>query len=72
MASSSRDEDDSSEIHIQKKQRTEGNTCSAMMYFDVLDCPVCFEPLTVPIFQVTFHIVYFVLGHLYDKVETVY
>ncbi|XP_019086368.1 PREDICTED: putative E3 ubiquitin-protein ligase SINA-like 9 [Camelina sativa] len=51
MASTSSDEDDSSEIHIQKKQRTEDKTCSAMMYLDVLHCPVCCESLTTPIFQ---------------------
>ncbi|EOA18200.1 hypothetical protein CARUB_v10006683mg [Capsella rubella] len=51
MASASRDEDDSREIHIHKKQRTNEKTSSTMMYLDVLHCHVCFKPLTVPIFQ---------------------
>ncbi|EFH46840.1 hypothetical protein ARALYDRAFT_915958 [Arabidopsis lyrata subsp. lyrata] len=41
----------SSNINLQKKQRTEDKTRPAMLDFDVLDCPVCFEPLTIPIFQ---------------------
>ncbi|KAL0866647.1 hypothetical protein Bca101_045765 [Brassica carinata] len=40
-----------SNIHLKKRQRTDGNIRTAMVDFDVLDCPVCFEPLTIPIFQ---------------------
>ncbi|XP_023634328.1 E3 ubiquitin-protein ligase SINA-like 7, partial [Capsella rubella] len=39
------------DTHLQKKQRTEDKTRPAMLDFDVFDCPVCFEPLTIPIFQ---------------------
>ncbi|XP_010444133.1 PREDICTED: E3 ubiquitin-protein ligase SINA-like 11 [Camelina sativa] len=39
-------------ILSQKRQRTENETRSAKLSdLDVLDCPVCFEPLTVPTFQ---------------------
>ncbi|ANM69719.1 Protein with RING/U-box and TRAF-like domain [Arabidopsis thaliana] len=38
--------------HPQKKQRMENETRSAkLLDLDVLDCPVCFEPLTIPTFQ---------------------
>ncbi|KAG7535229.1 Seven-in-absentia protein TRAF-like domain [Arabidopsis thaliana x Arabidopsis arenosa] len=39
--------------HRQKKQRMEKNeTRSAkLLDLDVLDCPICFEPLTIPTFQ---------------------
>jgi len=41
--------------HPQKKQRMENETRSAkLLDLDVLDCPVCFEPLTIPTFQVMF------------------
>ncbi|XP_006285318.2 E3 ubiquitin-protein ligase SINA-like 7 [Capsella rubella] len=40
-----------SNTHLHKKQRTEDKTRQAMLDFDVLDCPVCCEPLTIPIFQ---------------------
>ncbi|EOA18148.1 hypothetical protein CARUB_v10006614mg [Capsella rubella] len=35
----------------QKKQRTDDKTRPAMLDYDVLDCPVCFEPPTIPILQ---------------------
>ncbi|CAA7057590.1 unnamed protein product [Microthlaspi erraticum] len=41
----------SSSVHLQKKQRTEDKTRSLMLDFDVINCPVCCEPLAVPIFQ---------------------
>ncbi|XP_023633444.1 E3 ubiquitin-protein ligase SINA-like 11 [Capsella rubella] len=39
-------------VHSQKRQHTENETRLAKLSdLDVLDCPVCFEPLTVPTFQ---------------------
>ncbi|EOA17204.1 hypothetical protein CARUB_v10005477mg [Capsella rubella] len=40
-----------SNTYLQKKQRTEDKTRPAMLDFDVFDCPICSEPLTIPIFQ---------------------
>ncbi|CAH8388115.1 unnamed protein product [Eruca vesicaria subsp. sativa] len=42
---------DSSNIHLQKRQRTDDKIRSAMLDFEVFDCPICFEPLIAPIFQ---------------------
>ncbi|CAE6201964.1 unnamed protein product [Arabidopsis arenosa] len=39
-----------SNIHLQRK-RTEDETRSAMLDLDFLDCPICVEPFTIPIFQ---------------------
>lgn len=45
---------------LKKRQRSsilEGKTRSGMLLgLDVLDCPICFEALTIPIFQVLFPI----------------
>ncbi|KAF2615721.1 hypothetical protein F2Q70_00008894 [Brassica cretica] len=44
----------SSDLNVsrQKRQRTEEDkTRSAMLDFSVLDCPICMEPLSIPIFQ---------------------
>ncbi|KAL1203921.1 E3 ubiquitin-protein ligase SINA-like 11 [Cardamine amara subsp. amara] len=42
----------SSNVHSQKRQRTENETrMGKLLDLDVLDCPVCFEPLTIPTFQ---------------------
>ncbi|CAA7057588.1 unnamed protein product [Microthlaspi erraticum] len=41
----------SSGYHLPKKQRTEDKIRSLMLDMDVLDCPVCYEPFTIPIFQ---------------------
>uniref|UniRef100_A0A1J3GBC1 RING-type E3 ubiquitin transferase n=1 Tax=Noccaea caerulescens TaxID=107243 RepID=A0A1J3GBC1_NOCCA len=41
----------SSTNHLQKKQRTEDKTGSLILDKDFLDCPVCCEPLTIPVFQ---------------------
>ncbi|WZZ40697.1 hypothetical protein YC2023_036956 [Brassica napus] len=44
----------SSDLNVsrQKRQRTEDDkTRSAMLDFSVLDCPICMEPLSIPIFQ---------------------
>ncbi|EOA34456.1 hypothetical protein CARUB_v10021992mg [Capsella rubella] len=35
----------------QKRQRTKDKTLSATLDPDFLDCPICFEPFTTPIFQ---------------------
>ncbi|KAF8113776.1 hypothetical protein N665_0045s0021 [Sinapis alba] len=44
---------DSSDLTVsrQKRQRTEDKTRSAILDFSVLDCPICMEPLSIPIFQ---------------------
>ncbi|KAJ0239928.1 hypothetical protein HA466_0226410 [Hirschfeldia incana] len=44
---------DSSDLNVsrQKKQRTEDKTLSAMLDLGLLDCPICVEPLSIPIFQ---------------------
>ncbi|CAH8383717.1 unnamed protein product [Eruca vesicaria subsp. sativa] len=46
-------ESESSNLNVsrQKRQRTEDNTRSAFLDFDVLDCPICMEQLSIPIFQ---------------------
>ncbi|CAH8383812.1 unnamed protein product [Eruca vesicaria subsp. sativa] len=46
-------ESKSSHLNVsrQKRQRTEDKTRSAMLDFGVLDCPICMEPLSIPIFQ---------------------
>uniref|UniRef100_A0A0D3E845 RING-type domain-containing protein n=1 Tax=Brassica oleracea var. oleracea TaxID=109376 RepID=A0A0D3E845_BRAOL len=43
--------DDSSSIHLQKRQRTDDKIRSATLDLEVLDCPICTEPLIAPIFQ---------------------
>ncbi|XP_006405877.2 E3 ubiquitin-protein ligase SINA-like 7 [Eutrema salsugineum] len=50
MESASSENDGSGNIRLHKRQRTD-NIRSAMVDFDVLDCPICFEPLNIPIFQ---------------------
>ncbi|RID70305.1 hypothetical protein BRARA_C02335 [Brassica rapa] len=41
-----------SNVSRQKRKRTEDDkTRSAMLDFGVLDCPICIEPLSIPIFQ---------------------
>lgn len=48
-----------SNVSRQKRKRTEDDkTRSAMLDFGVLDCPICIEPLSIPIFQVKFHILH--------------
>ncbi|KAF3524116.1 hypothetical protein F2Q69_00048640 [Brassica cretica] len=51
MEQASSDESCPSNIHLRNRQRTKDNIRSATVDVDVLDCPVCFEPLTIPIFQ---------------------
>ncbi|KAF8093561.1 hypothetical protein N665_0383s0186 [Sinapis alba] len=38
-------------VSRQKRQRTEDKTRAARLDFGFLDCPICMEPLTIPIFQ---------------------
>ncbi|KAL0844986.1 hypothetical protein Bca101_018232 [Brassica carinata] len=38
-------------VSRQKRQRTEDKTRSAILESGVLDCPICAEPLSIPIFQ---------------------
>ncbi|CAL9223892.1 unnamed protein product [Arabidopsis halleri] len=38
----------SSHIHL---QRTDDRKCSGRLDLYILDCPVCCEPLTIPVFQ---------------------
>ncbi|CAH8277330.1 unnamed protein product [Arabidopsis lyrata] len=35
-----------------------GLTSWAMLDLEVLHCPICFEPLTIPIFEVAFQILH--------------
>ncbi|KAG2251813.1 hypothetical protein Bca52824_081949 [Brassica carinata] len=51
MEQASSDESCPSNIHLRNRQRTKDNIRSATVDVDVLDCPVCFEQLTIPIFQ---------------------
>ncbi|EOA22439.1 hypothetical protein CARUB_v10003085mg [Capsella rubella] len=51
MECASSDKNGVSNINMRKKQRNKDNKRTAILDFDVLDCPVCFEPLTIPIFQ---------------------
>ncbi|CAL9224521.1 unnamed protein product [Arabidopsis halleri] len=51
MECASSDANDLSSIHLHKRQQTEDKTRSAMLDLDFLDCPICIEPFTVPIFQ---------------------
>lgn len=58
VSESSCDREGVSNILSKKRQRSsisEGKKRSAMLLgLDILDCPICFEALTIPIFQVMF------------------
>ncbi|XP_010445578.1 PREDICTED: E3 ubiquitin-protein ligase SINA-like 7 [Camelina sativa] len=51
MECSSSDVNGMSNINLRKRQRTEDKTRSSMLDLDFLDCPICVEPFTIPIFQ---------------------
>ncbi|CAL9224545.1 unnamed protein product [Arabidopsis halleri] len=51
MECASSDVNDLSNVHLHNRQRTDDNTRLAMLDLDFLDCPICVEPFTIPIFQ---------------------
>jgi len=53
MKCSLEDGDGSRKTWSQKRQR-KCSVTGTLLDLDVLDCPICYEPLTIPLFQVTF------------------
>ena len=58
MESSSGESEDERPIVLtnrtsQKRQRSPTERTATLLDLDVTDCPICFNPLTIPIFQVT-------------------
>ncbi|EOA19712.1 hypothetical protein CARUB_v10003728mg [Capsella rubella] len=51
MECASSDVNSLSNTHLQETQQTEDKPRSTILNLDLLDCPICVEPFTIPIFQ---------------------